>query len=170
MTERGTRVRWTTAALLAPTAAALFTGTTVWAAGHQPGTGSTTTATPAPTATVDPQVEWLRQAVAANTAQVDALRATVSKLQKQAVALTAKTKAKAAASSSGRSSGGYSSGGYSSGGYSSGGGSQSSSGGSSSSSRSSSSSGSSGGSTKVTVPAPAPAPATHTTTGASPAK
>ena len=165
MTERGTRVRWTTAALLAPTAAALFTGTTVWAAGHQPGTGSTTTATPAPTATVDPQVEWLRQAVAANTAQVDALRATVSKLQKQAVALTAKTKAKAAASSSGRSSGGYSSGGYSSGG-----GSQSSSGGSSSSSRSSSSSGSSGGSTKVTVPAPAPAPATHTTTGASPAK
>ena len=161
MTERGTRVRWTTAALLAPTAAALFTGTTVWAAGHQPGTGSTTTATPAPTATVDPQVEWLRQAVAANTAQVDALRATVSKLQKQAVALTAKTKAKAAASSSGRSSGGYSSGGYSSGG-----GSQSSSGGS----RSSSSSGSSGGSTKVTVPAPAPAPATHTTTGASPAK
>ena len=160
MTERGTRVRWTTAALLAPTAAALFTGTTVWAAGHQPGTGSTTTATPAPTATVDPQVEWLRQAVAANTAQVDALRATVSKLQKQAVALTAKTKAKAAASSSGRSSGGYSSGG----------GSQSSSGGSSSSSRSSSSSGSSGGSTKVTVPAPAPAPATHTTTGASPAK
>ena len=160
MTERGTRVRWTTAALLAPTAAALFTGTTVWAAGHQPGTGSATTAAPAPTAPVDPQVEWLRQAVAANTAQVDALRATVSKLQKQAVALTAKTKAKAAASSSGRSSGGYSSGG----------GSQSSSGGSSSSSRSSSSSGSSGGSTKVTVPAPAPAPATHTTTGASPAK
>ena len=42
MTDRGTRVRWTTAALLAPTAAALFTGTTVWAAGHQPSTASST--------------------------------------------------------------------------------------------------------------------------------
>ena len=28
MTDRGTRVRWTTAALVAPTAAALFAGTT----------------------------------------------------------------------------------------------------------------------------------------------
>ena len=70
MTDRGTRVRWTTAALVAPTAAALFTGTTVWAAGHQPGT--TTAAAPAPKAapTVDPQVKALEAAVAANTKQV----------------------------------------------------------------------------------------------------
>ena len=44
MTDRGTRVRWTTAALVAPAAAALFTGTTVWATSHQPGAPATSAA------------------------------------------------------------------------------------------------------------------------------
>ena len=108
MTDRGTRVRWTTAALLAPTAAALFTGTTVWAAGHQPSTASSTsTPSPAPTATTDPEVEVLKAVVAENTAQVAKLHATVVALQKQARAIV-KHPAKAAgykASSSGGSSG-----------------------------------------------------------------
>ena len=82
MTDRGTRVRWTTAALVAPTAAALFTGTTVWAAGHQPSNGSTTSKpAPAPSATLDPQVVSLEAAVAANTKQVAKLRTTVMSLQ-----------------------------------------------------------------------------------------
>ncbi|MFN8169517.1 MAG: hypothetical protein U0S36_12115 [Candidatus Nanopelagicales bacterium] len=38
MTERGSRARWTAAALVAPATAAVFTGTTVWAAEHQPAT------------------------------------------------------------------------------------------------------------------------------------
>ena len=108
MTDRGTRVRWTTAALLAPTAAALFTGTTVWAAGHQPSTGSSTsTPSPVPTATTDPEVEALKAAVAQNTAQVAKLHATVVALEKQARAIV-KHPAKAAgykAPSSGGSSG-----------------------------------------------------------------
>jgi hypothetical protein len=121
MTDRGTRVRWTTAALVAPTAAALFTGTTVWAAGHQPTTATTTKAAPAPapTATVDPLVQTLEAAVRANTKQVAKLRATVGALQKQAAAITkhpvsassysgsggSSSKAKSWSSSSNRSSG-----------------------------------------------------------------
>jgi len=85
MTNRGTRARWTTAALIAPTAAALFTGTTVWAAGHQP--ASTVKATPKVAATVDPAVVSLRQAVATNAAQVASLRQTVASLKKQADAI-----------------------------------------------------------------------------------
>ena len=88
MTDRGIKVRWTTAALVAPAAAALFTGTTVWASGHQPATASTPkAAAPTPTATVDPMVLALRSAVDANTAQVAKLRATVASLQAQAVAI-----------------------------------------------------------------------------------
>jgi hypothetical protein len=92
MTDRGTRVRWTTAALVAPAAAALFTGTTVWASAHQPSTASTTasttaTAAKAPEKTVDPLVESLRAAVDANTEQVLTLRDTVATLQKQAAAI-----------------------------------------------------------------------------------
>jgi hypothetical protein len=88
MTDRGTRVRWTTAALVAPAAAALFTGTTVWASAHQPATASTTTtAAPAPAKTVDPVVATLRTAIDSNSAQVLKLRATVSVLQKKAAAI-----------------------------------------------------------------------------------
>ena len=92
MTDRGTRVRWTTAALVAPAAAALFTGTTVWASAHQPATAATTastatTAVAAPEKTVDPLVETLRTAVDDNTAQVVKLRDTVAALQKQAAAI-----------------------------------------------------------------------------------
>ena len=106
MTDRGTRVRWTTAALVAPTAAALFTGTTVWAQAHQPATVAAATA-PAPAAqpTVDPVVVALRQAVDANTEQVARLRDTVATLQAQAAAIAsgAKVPVSAAASSTRRS-------------------------------------------------------------------
>ena len=44
MTDRGTRVRWTTAALVAPAAAAVFTGTTVWAADHEPASAASVAA------------------------------------------------------------------------------------------------------------------------------
>lgn len=90
MTERGTRARWTTAALVAPTAAAVFTGTTVWAAGHQP---VTTSSKPAPVAAVatesvvDPAVAELQAAVDEARAQVADLRAAVSKVAKQANAV-----------------------------------------------------------------------------------
>jgi len=99
MTDRGTRVRWTTAALVAPTAAALFTGTTVWAAGHQPGTATTGSSTTpaAPAASLDPQVVALQKAIAANTAQVSALRKTVAGLAAQATAISGVAPAKAGA-------------------------------------------------------------------------
>jgi starch synthase (maltosyl-transferring) len=88
MTDRGIKVRWTTAALVAPAAAALFTGTTVWASGHQPATASTPKAAAAtPKPTVDPLVLALRTAVDTNTAQVAKLRTTVASLQAQAVAI-----------------------------------------------------------------------------------
>lgn len=153
MTDRGTRVRWTTAALIAPTAAALFAGTTAWATGHQPSTGTTAAKpVPTPTATVDPAVVALQKAVAKNTAQVAALRASVLKLKAQAAAI-AGGKAKAG-SSSGSSTWTTKS---------------SSSSGSSTKKKSSTSHASSGGST-VTVTAPKPAPTTQTSTGASGAK
>ncbi len=112
MTDRGTRVRWTTAALVAPAAAALFTGTTVWASAHQPATASTTTTTTttaakAPEKTVDPVVEALRSAVDANTVQVVKLRDTVAALQAQAAAIAKGANVpivKARSTSSGRSS------------------------------------------------------------------
>ena len=88
MTDRGIKVRWTTAALVAPAAAALFTGTTVWASGHQPATASTPqAATPVPSQSTDPLVLALRSAVDSNTAQVAKLRATVASLQAQAAAI-----------------------------------------------------------------------------------
>ena len=99
MTDRGTRVRWTTAALVAPAAAAVFTGTTVWAAEHEPATASTTTATttattPAAAAPVaaapaqpDPVIASLRAAIDANTVQVERLRTTVATLQAEAASI-----------------------------------------------------------------------------------
>ena len=105
MTSRGTRARWTTAALIAPTAAALFTGTTVWAAGHQPVSAAKAT----PKATVDPAVVALRQAVKANEAQVASLRKTVQSLKKQADALAKGVVLPAKKNSSGGSSSGSSS-------------------------------------------------------------
>ena len=111
MTNRGTRARWTTAALVAPTAAALFTGTTVWAAGHQP--ASSIKATPKVAATVDPTVVALRQAVDSNAAQVANLRKSVASLQKQADAIVkgtaTKSKKKHSSSSASSSSSGSSS-------------------------------------------------------------
>ena len=154
MTDRGTRVRWTTAALIAPTAAALFAGTTAWATGHQPSTGATTAKpVPAPTATVDPAVVALQKAVAKNTAQVAALRASVLKLKAQAAAIAG------GKATSGRSSGSSGSATWSKK-------SSSSSSGSSTKKKTSSS----GSSTPVKVTAPAPAPTTQTSTGASGAK
>ena len=143
MTDRGTRVRWTTAALIAPTAAAPFAGTTAWATGHQPSTGTTTAKpVPAPTETVDPAVVAQEKAGGKNTAQVAALRASVLKLKAQAAAIAG------GKSSAGRSSG------------------------STSSKKSSATSGStkkrsSSSSSKVTVTAPKPAPTTQTSTGES---
>ena len=139
MTDRGTRVRWSTAALVAPAAAALFTGTTVWASGHEPATASTpTAASTAPKPVVDPVVVALRAAVDRNTAQVDALRRTVAALRAQAAAVaagsgaarTTASRPTAARSTSSRTS--------------------------STTTRA-----------PAAAPAPAPAPATQTTTGAS---
>ena len=107
MTDRGTRVRWTTAALVAPAAAAVFTGTTVWSAEHEPATASTTTSTTtsttpaaaAPAAAApsqpDPIVASLQAAVDANTVQVKRLRATVASLEAQAAAIAKGTPAAA---------------------------------------------------------------------------
>ena len=103
MTDRGTRVRWTTAALVAPAAAAVFTGTTVWSAEHEPATASTTTSTTpaaaAPAAAApaqpDPVVASLQAAVDANTVQVKRLRATVASLEAQAAAIAKGTPAAA---------------------------------------------------------------------------
>jgi hypothetical protein len=145
MTDRGTRVRWTTAALVAPAAAALFTGTTVWASAHQPATASTTTtAAPAPAKTVDPVVATLRTAIDSNSAQVLKLRASVAALQKQAAAIA--KGANVPTAKSGSSSSWHAT-------------SSSSTRKSTSRSSSSKSSGSSSGSSKPTVSKPAPAPA-----------
>ena len=103
MTDRGTRVRWTTAALVAPAAAAVFTGTTVWSAEHEPATASTTTSTTpaaaAPAAAApaqpDPVVASLQAAVDANTVQVKRLRVTVASLEAQAAAIAKGTPAAA---------------------------------------------------------------------------
>ncbi|MGE3811031.1 MAG: hypothetical protein AB7I24_05750, partial [Candidatus Nanopelagicales bacterium] len=63
MTERGSRARWTAAALVAPATAAVFTGTTVWAAEHQPATAPK--AAPAAAAPAgDPAVVVLKKDVA----------------------------------------------------------------------------------------------------------
>lgn len=114
MTERGTRARWTTAALIAPATAAVFTGTTVWAAGHQPVTTSAKPAVaPAAAAepTVDPAVAELQAAVDEARAQVADLRVAVSQVTKQANAVIKGQKAatvaitsRASSSSSARSS------------------------------------------------------------------
>ena len=140
MTDRGTRVRWTTAALVAPAAAAVFTGTTVWASAHQPATAATTTTTTTaaavPEKTVDPVVETLRAAVDSNSAQVLKLRAAVATLQKQAAAIA--KGANVPVVKAGKSSSWHSS--------------------TSSRKTYSSSSKSSGSSTKTTVSKPAPAP------------
>jgi len=149
MTDRGIKVRWTTAALVAPAAAALFTGTTVWASGHQPATASTPkAAAPTPTATVDPMVLALRSAVDANTAQVAKLRATVASLQAQAVAIAKGSTVKVTKTSGGSTTW------------------------KSTSTKSSSTSSKSTSTKKSTssAPAPAPAPASNGSTGASPAK
>ena len=170
MTDRGTRVRWTTAALVAPAAAAVFTGTTVWAADHEPASAASTTTTstastapavaaadPAP-AQPDPVIASLQAAVDANSVQVARLRRTVADLQAQAAAIT---KGIAAASVRTATSAG--------------------------SSRSSARTSSTASTPKASAPraaapasrpapvvrsaapapAPVPAPATHTTTGAS---
>ena len=146
MTDRGTRVRWTTAALVAPAAAALFTGATVWASGHQPATAATPTTTATPAAlTADPVVAALREAVDSNTAQVVALRRTVATLQAQAAAIakgSGVTIAKSSGGSSTRST-------------------------SYSSTKRTSSSGSTKRTTTTHKATPAPAPKTQTTTGAS---
>ena len=152
MTDRGNRARWTTAALVAPTAAALFTGTAVWASGHQPVT-TTASATPtsAPPKAVDPALVALRQAVAANSAQVSALRKTVATIKAQAAVIAKGTPAASVSASSSRSSSRRSSS-------------------SGSSSSSSSSHKSSGGSSKVVVSQPAPPPPSQGSSGASGAK
>ncbi len=118
MTDRGTRARWTTAALIAPTAAALFTGTTVWAAGHSPVAVSTTKASPV----VDPAVLELRQAVQTNVAQVASLRDTVAAILAQAQAESGGTIPVADPSAAAATTGSTSSSSGSTGGTSTGGG------------------------------------------------
>ena len=146
MTDRGTRVRWTTAALVAPTAAALFTGTTVWAAGHQPLTAAKPTAAgPTATASVDPAIVELRAQIDANSAKVDKLRTTVATLTARAAAVAGGSSARVSTTTK------------------------------SSTTRSSSTKSSSSSSTKRTsnpkktvhVATPAPPPAPNTTPGAS---
>lgn len=168
MTDRpGNRARWSAAALLAPVAAGLFTGTAAWSATHDPNKAAAATSTPATTAaaatpkpTVDPQLAALEQAIARSKAQVTALQGALT-------TLNAKIAAPASAGRSAVSSGGTAV-------------------------RSTSKS-TSGSSTRSTAPAqkapaqkaatpartttvaaapaaPAPAPVTHTTTGASGAK
>lgn len=139
MTERGTRARWTAAALVAPAAAAVFTGTTVWAAEHQPVTATTATKPVATAPAVDPAVEELKADVAAAQKQVAQLRSQVKKLAKQAAAIKAGKVATGTSSKSGTSS----------------------------STSSKKSTTSSKKSTTTSKPAPAPAPTSHTTTGAS---
>ena len=152
MTERGIKVRWTTAALVAPAAAALFTGTTVWASGHQPATASTPkAAAPAPAQTVDPLVVTLQSAVDANTAQVAKLRATVATLQAQAAAIAKGGSVKVTKTAGGSTTW------------------KSTTKKSTKSSWKPSTSKSSSGSTKKTTSS-APAPASNGSTGASPAK
>lgn len=169
MTDRpGNRARWSAAALLAPVAAGLFTGTAAWSATHDPNKAAAATSTPATTAaaatpkpTVDPQLAALEQAIARSKAQVTALQGALTTLNAKI----------AAPASAGRSS-------------------AVSSGGAAVRSTSKSTSGSSTRSTapaqkapaqKAATPArtttvaaapaaPAPAPVTHTTTGASGAK
>ncbi len=156
MTDRGTRVRWSTAALVAPAAAAIFTGTTVWASGHEPATASTPTvsspkvAAAVPAAKADPVVVALQAAIDKNTAQVAKLRSTVAALQARAAAIAKGSTVPRAASSRSTTS--------------------------TSATRASSTRSSTPTTTRTTAtrtttaapaPAPAPAPPTQTTTGAS---
>ena len=89
MTERGTRARWTAAALVAPVAAAVFTGTTVWAAENQPVTAAAPAATTAAPVqpTADPAVAKLRKEVAKEKKKIAALTKKVTNLSKKAAAL-----------------------------------------------------------------------------------
>ena len=91
MTERGTRARWTAAALVAPVAAAVFTGTTVWAAENQPVTAAAPAATTAAPAepTADPAVVKLRKEVAKEKRKIAALTKKVTNISKKAAALAA---------------------------------------------------------------------------------
>lgn len=87
---RGARARWGAAALVAPAAAAVFTGATGWAL-STPAPGTSAAPKPAPTA--DPALARLRSTVAAEQSRVAALQRQAAALQAKANALTASTRA-----------------------------------------------------------------------------
>jgi hypothetical protein len=91
---KGSKARWSAALILAPAAAALFAGTTAWAATNNPLATSASAAKPATTdpvalttATTNPATTNPPTAVPAidpaTQAQIDAQRAVVKKLQKK---------------------------------------------------------------------------------------
>ena len=87
---KGSRARWSAALVLAPTAAALFAGTTAWAATNNPLATSAPAAKPATTdpvalttATTNPVTTTPIATDPATQAQIDAQRALVRKLQKK---------------------------------------------------------------------------------------
>lgn len=107
---------WTAAVLVAPVAAALFSGSTAWALAHRPDpttpANAVTPSSPTTTAVAatDPRVAQLRQQVAARAAQVAALRAQLAELRRPGTATARRESAASAASSSRGSSRGSSSG------------------------------------------------------------
>ncbi len=105
MTERGRRARWSAALALAPAAAAVFAGTTTWAATHQPGTPGTPTAPAAPQPSSSADVTALQHTLDAEAARVAALQARVAALRKQAAALGHTTGGRSAKVSGGTSRG-----------------------------------------------------------------
>jgi hypothetical protein len=86
---KGSKARWSAALILAPAAAALFAGTTAWAATNNPLATSAPAAKPATTDPVALTTATANPATAvpaidpATQAQIDAQRAVVKKLQKK---------------------------------------------------------------------------------------
>lgn len=168
---RGSKARWSAALVLAPAAAALFAGTSAWAATHNPLATSAPAAKPATTDaaaltanTTNPMATNPIATDPATQAQIDAQRALVKALQKKVAKAAAAggqtVQAWTQSVSNGSTSGSSTSGGSTSGGSTS------------------------GGSTQTQpapqpapqpvvkpapqpVPAPAPAPTTQASTGAS---
>ncbi len=79
----GARARWRAIAVLAPATAALFAGTTAWAAQHDPTAGGTTTgSTPAPAAGADQSQQALLATIAADEARLAELQQRLEALAK----------------------------------------------------------------------------------------
>lgn len=148
MTEpRGSRARWSVAAVVAPAAAAAFAGSTGWALAHPPDTGGSPSAaagTAAEQTASYREVVALQAQVAERQARLAALADAVRTARKQAATLAAAPQAGGESYSSGSA--------------------QASAGGNTRGSSAGSTAGTSG---QVTQVAPPPPPPTHTSTGAS---